>query len=66
MGYALCACDFAFDAFISKFHKNKKKPREDKAHEHKKQKQARFDPMAGATCARRRSFRINSCSSGRR
>jgi hypothetical protein len=34
--------------FFSKFHKNKKKPREDRAHEHKKQKQARFDPLAGS------------------
>ena len=36
------------DRHHSKFHKNKKKPREDRAHEHKKQKLAKFEPVTGS------------------
>ena len=34
-------------AFFSKFHKNKKKSREDKAHDHKMKKLARFEAKPG-------------------
>ena len=34
------------DSFFSKFHKNKKKTREDKAHEHKTKRLARFEAAA--------------------
>ncbi len=34
---------------ISKFHKNKKKPREDKAHDHKTKRLARFEATAASS-----------------